>query len=114
MPLFTWDKANVASGGTYEPLSGWQYERLPFPAVVEIAHDSNEQGFLVTVTSGSDTLAEEQPISGGGTTGTLPRFDVTMLEDVAAAGDKIKIRYRETQASGTGDIMGWIRITQIG
>lgn len=114
MPLFTFHEQNVASGGTYEPLTGWQYERLPFPALVEIAYESNEAGFQATVTSGSDTLAEEQPVSGGGTDGTLPAFDQPMLEDIAAAGDKLKIRFRETQASGTGDLMGWVRITQIG
>lgn len=114
MPLFTFHEQNVAAGGTYEPLTGWQYERLPFPALVELAYESDELGFRVTVTSGSDTLAEEQPVSGGGTDGVLPAFDQPMLEDIAAAGDKIKIRFRETQASGTGDIMGWVRITQIG
>jgi len=114
MPLFTFHEQNVAAGATYEPLTGWQYERLPFPALVEIAFISDEIGFLANVYSGSDTLAEEQPLSAGGTDGVLPDFDKPMLEDLAAAGDKIKIRIRETQASGTGDVMGWVRITQIG
>jgi len=37
-----------------------------------------------------------------------------MLEDIAAAGDKLKIRFRETAAVATTDIAGWVRVTQLG
>lgn len=114
MPFFPFHTQNVAAGGTYEPLTGWQYERLPWPALVEVAFISDEIGFQATVYSGSDTLAEESPVSAGGTDGVLPDQDKPMLEDIAAAGDKLKIRFRETQASGTGDLMGWVRITRLG
>lgn len=114
MPLFTFHEQNLAANSTYEPLTGWQYERLPFPALVEIAYLADAIGIVANVTSGSDTLAEEQPVSGGGTDGTLPDFDKPMLEDLAAAGDKLKIRFRETAGAATTDIMGWVRITQIG
>lgn len=114
MPLYTFHEQNLAANSTFEPLTGWQYERLPFPALVEIAYIADATDIVVSVTSGSDTLAEEQPVSGGGTDGTLPDFDKPMLEDIAAAGDKLKIRFRETGGVATTDIMGWVRITQIG
>jgi hypothetical protein len=37
-----------------------------------------------------------------------------MLEDLAAAGDRLKVRFRETSGVATTDIMGWLRITQLG
>lgn len=114
MPLFTFHTQNIAANGTSEPLTGWQFERLPFPALVEIAYIADATGLVATVTSGSDTLAEEQPVSGGGTDGTLPDFDKLQLEDIAAGGDKIKIRFRETSGVATTDVMGWVRVTQVG
>ena len=113
MPLFTFVEA-IAANGTVEPLTGWQFERLPFPALVEMAFQANAVGVVANVTSGSDTLAEEQPVGGGGTDGTLPAFDQPMLEDIAAAGDKLKIRFRETAGTATTDLMGWVRVTQLG
>jgi len=113
MPFFTFVSA-IGANGTFLPLTGWQFERLPFPALVEMAFDANAVGVVVNVTSGSDTLAEEQPISGGGTDGTLPAFDQPMLEDIAAAGDKLKISFRETAGTATTDIQGWVRVTQLG
>lgn len=114
MPLFTFHQQNIAANATYEPLSGWQYEYLPFPALVEIAYIASATGMVVSVSSGSDQLAEEQPVSGGGTDGTLPAFDQPMLEDLAAAGDRLKIRFRETAGAATTDVMGWVRVTQLG
>ncbi len=114
MPLFTFHEQNIAANATYEPLTGWQYEYLPFPALVEVAYVASAIGMVVSVSSGADQLAEEQPVSGGGTDGTLPDFDQPMLEDIAAAGDRLKIRFRETAGAATTDVMGWVRVTQLG
>lgn len=114
MPLLTIHEQDLAALSTFEPLTGWQYERLPFPALVEIAQVADAIGLVATIFSGSDTLAEEQPISAGGTDGVLPDFDKPQLEDLAAMGDKLKIRIRETANVATTDYMGWVRVTQIG
>ena len=114
MPLFTFHQQNIAANATFQPLTGWQFEYLPFPALVEIAFEASAVDMEVTVTSGSDTLAESQPVSGGGTDGTLPPFDQPMLEDIAAAGDRLKIRFLEVGGVATNDVMGWVRITQLG
>lgn len=118
MALLQFHKQNLGSGATYEPLSGWQYERLPSSPsgvwLVEMAFDASAIASAnVTVTSGSDTLAEDQPVTGGGTDGVIPAFDQPMLVDEAMDGDKIKIRFRETAAAGTVDIQGWCRVTPI-
>ena len=112
MPLRTFSQAMTANG-TYEPLSGWQYEYLPYPAMVEMAFNASAANQVVaTVTSGSDTLAEEGPVTGGGTAGVLPDFDKPQLEDLAQAGDRLKIRFRET-AGVTPTVNGWVRITPL-
>lgn len=113
MPFLPFSQALTANG-TYEPLSGWQYEYIPWPAYIEIAFRASAASQAVaTVTSGSDTLAEEGPVTGGGTAGVLPDLDKPFLEDVAAPGDRLKIRFRET-AGATPTIDGWVRITRLG
>jgi len=112
MPMFNFSQAMTANG-TWDPLSGWQYEYLPFPALVEVAYNSTDVNVVATITSGSDTLAEESPCSGGGTAGVMPDSDKPILEDIAAAGDRLKIRFRET-AGGTPTVQGFIRLTQLG
>ena len=115
MPMLKFYRQNLASGATYRPLDGWQYEYLPFPALVEIAVIASAIGSAnMTITSGSDTLAEDQVVGGGGTDGVYPDNDKPDMEDLAAAGDRLKISIRETAAAGTVDIMGWIRITRLG
>lgn len=114
MPFFAFHSQNIAANATVTPLTGWQYERLPWPALVEIAYIATAIGLVATVYSGSDTLAEESPVSAGGTDGVLPDQDKPMLEDIAAAGDKIKISVRETAGAATNDLMGWVRVTRLG
>jgi len=112
MPMFTFKQALTANG-TYEPLSGWQYEYLPFPALVEISTNATDANVVQTVSSGSDMLGEEAPVMGGGTAGTLPDFDKPQFEDMASPGDRIKIKFRET-AGGTPTAQGWVRVTRLG
>lgn len=111
MAFFTF--TNTAAGAaTYEPLTGWQYEYLPFPALVEIAFSSTIAGDTAVVTSGSDTLMESgSPVPAGGTAGVIPDTDKPLLEDLAAAGDRLKIRFSHSAA---GSITGWIRVTRLG
>lgn len=115
MPMLQFYTQNLAANTTYDPLSGWQYEYLPWPALVEIAVvGSVVNAARMTVTSGSDTLAEEQVVGGGGTDGVYPDADKPMMEDIAQAGDRLKIHIRETAGAGAVDIMGWIRVTRLG
>lgn len=114
MPMLKFYQQNLGSGETYLPLQGWQYEYLPWPALVEIAVVASAiNSANMTVTSGSDTLAEDQVVGGGGTDGVYPDNDKPDMEDIAQAGDRLKINIRETAAAGTVDIMGWVRITRL-
>lgn len=94
MPSLVWSQL-IAAGATFNPLDGWQYEYMPVGAVIKIVHRATAIGLLTTVTSGSDTLMEEAPVPAGGTAGQTPaEITVEPLVDEVAAGDRIKIKYR--------------------
>lgn len=111
MPLIN-VKSTMATGTAATPLSGSQYEYLPFNARVEIGINADVNAVLATVSSGSDILSEEGPV----TKGTLDIFpvypDQFTLVDVAAAGDRLKINLRNTNA-GTANVLTSVRITPI-
>jgi len=113
MPRLTFTQS-VAGGATYTPLVGWQYEYLPYPAVVEVLLNATATGVVATVSSGSDTLQEESPVQAGGTAGVMPsKLNQDPLVDMAAAGDRMKISARNT-TGGAITINGVINITPVG
>ena len=105
--------ATLVANATTLPLSGWQYEYLPFPAQVEIAVNCavTEQARM-TVSFGAETVMEESPVPVVTTANVPPDFDKPQLVDVAAAGDRIKLAIREI-AGATPIVRGWIRITSL-
>lgn len=79
------------------PLSGDQYEFLPFPAKIAIAivaKGAAADTALITATvySGSDLLQMAGPVTQklAGTTVTNP--DDYMLDDIAAQGDRLSVQ----------------------
>ncbi len=83
---------SIAAGATFLPLSGWQYEYVPFGGRIEILARATAVGLRSTITSGSDTLQERSPVPAGGTAGVTPSpFDVPTIADEVAAGDRLKI-----------------------
>lgn len=108
MPKFAWNHS-IPAGETWEPLTGWQYERMPGPAIIKILSSAVTAGAVETVTSGSDTLVDESPTPIFGADNVLPtEQDVEPMVDEVAAGDKIRIRYRNTVA-GAVIVHGSIR-----
>lgn len=109
MPTLTWSQS-VAAGATFEPLANWQYEFAPEDCAMEVFHDASATGVLVTITSGSETIQEESPVSGTATPGNIPcRFDVEPVLDKCVKGDKIKLRYRNT-GGGAATVNGQITL----
>lgn len=106
-------RTTMTANGTATPLSGSQYEFLPFNARVEIAIQASAVNQVVaTVYSGSDVLMEEGQVQQG-TTGVLPKYpDDFFLVDDALAGDRLSIRLRET-AGATPVVMAIVRITPL-
>lgn len=112
MPLIT-TRTTMTANGTATPLSGSQYEFLPYDALVEIAVQASAVNQVVaTVYSGTDLLQEEGQVQQG-TTGVLPKYpDDFFLVDEALAGDRLSIRLRET-AGATPVVMCAVRITPL-
>lgn len=89
----------LGANGTADVLSGSQFEYLPWPARVEIGILTDANGVLATVSSGPDILQEEGPVQIG-TINVQPKYpDDFTLEDEAAAGDRLKIRLRDTSGA---------------
>lgn len=113
MPQFQVTTVMTANGQAL-PLTGWQYEYLPFPAYVEVGMNATTTGVVATFTSGSDTLMEQSPLQGGATAGVIPSpLNTPYLTDEAAAGDRLKTLLRETLA-GTPTVNQIYRITPRG
>ena len=108
MPRLIFSTA-VGAGGTARPLDGWQYEYLPYPAVVKVIMRSTLATDRATVTSGSETIQEESPISAGGVAGQTPTdFNTPAVQWLGAYNDRLKILLRNTGAASTVD--GYIDI----
>ena len=108
MPQLSFSQALTANQLGFNPLSGWQYEYLPWPASILLlvrATDINER---MTVYSGSETIQERSPVQGGGTAGTTPsELNTPAVAFQAAAGDRLKLVIDNTTA-GTPTVDGVI------
>jgi len=99
MPSFTFSQS-VAAGATFNPLVGWQYQYLPWPAEVTVLARAVAIAMVNTYTSGSETIVEESPTQAGGTAGTIPSPLNTPVQGwMAAAGDLLKLNYRNTSGA---------------
>jgi len=98
MPSFIFTQS-LAAGATFNPLVGWQYQYLPWPAEVSVLSRATAVGMLAVFTSGSETIVEESPVQAGGVSGVTPSALNTPVQGWhAAAGDLLKLNYRNTTA----------------
>lgn len=106
MPQFTFSTAMTANQLGLNPLAGWQYEYLPWPAQIILLIRSTTTGNRLTIYAGSETIQERSPVQGGGTAGTTPtEFTTPPVSFVAAAGDRLKLVIDEVLA-GTPTVDG--------
>lgn len=100
MPSFIFTQL-VAAGATFNPLVGWQYQYLPWPAEVSVLARCTGLGMVNVYTSGSETIVEESPTQAGGSIGVTPSSLNTPVQGWhAAAGDLLKLNYRNTGGAG--------------
>ena len=108
MPQLVFSTAMTANQLGLNPLSGWQYEFLPWPAHVILLVRSTTTGNRMTVYSGSETIQERSPVQGGGTAGVTPsELNTPAISFIGAAGDRLKLAIDEV-AGGTPTIDGVI------
>ena len=109
MPSFIFTQA-VLAGATFNPLVGWQYQYLPWPAEVSVLSRATAVAMVQVYTSGSETIVEESPVQAGGTAGVTPSPLNTPVQGWhAAAGDLLKLNYRNT-SGGTITLDGIIEV----
>jgi hypothetical protein len=106
MPQFIFSTAMTANQLGLNPLSGWQYEYLPWPAQVILLSRSTTTGNRITIFSGSETIRERTPMQAGGTAGVTPS-ELNTPADAwqAAAGDRLKLVIDEV-SGGTPTVDG--------
>lgn len=113
MPLVQSSVSIAAASVNDNVLAGSQFEYLPYNAALEIGlnGDANGGDLRVDVYSGQDVLLENAPMS---TQNRVPVYpDDFQLTDAAMAGERIKIRVRNTNAGAARSIFFSVRITPI-
>ncbi len=97
MPQFPFTQALTANQLGFNPLAGWQYEYLPYPATVLLLARATGTSVKLTIFSGSETIQERTPVQGGGTAGTTPtEFTTAPVSFIGAGGDRLKLVFDET------------------
>ncbi len=98
MPRLTFN-TSIAAGATANPLIGWQYEYLPWNAVLRLLAQTTAAGVVLTIFSGSETIQQESPVDAGGTANVLPNaFKVEPIGFRAPGGDRLIFNFRNTTA----------------
>jgi len=111
MPTIRGSASIAASGVNDNVLANSQYEYLPWNAYLEIGvnGDANGGDLRVDVFTGQDVLLEAAPCNVQNRIPVYPDdFDLT---DVAAAGERLKIRVRNTSAAGARTVYWNVRLT---
>jgi hypothetical protein len=113
MPLIQGSTSIALSSVNDNVLTGSQFEFLPYNAVVEFGlnGDANGADLRVDVYSGQDVLMENAPMNTRAVIPTYP--DDFLLNDVAAAGERIKVRARNVSAAAARTLYWVIRITPV-
>ncbi len=108
MPQLPFSQALTANQLGFNPISGWQYEYLPWPAQVLLLLRGTDANARATVYSGSETIQERAPVQAGGTAGVTPsELNTPAISWIAAAGDRLKVVIDNTTA-GTPTVDGLI------
>lgn len=115
-PVFYDSRALVASASIdVVDASAWIYRRLPWPAMIQYSADHTGAAgtVLLSLVIGSDMqLGPEMPLAAGATAGVFPNQAQSFIELLGAAGDLIKVLYRET-AAATPTVNTVIKLTPI-
>lgn len=99
MPQLNFSQALTANQLGFNPISGWQYEYLPWPAqVLLLVRGTHAAGKMnITVYTGSETIQERSTVQNGGTAGQTPsELNTPAISFQAAAGDRLKVLIDET------------------
>ena len=113
MPVIQSSVSVAASSVNDNVLAGSQFEFLPYDAALEFGlnGDANGGDLRVDVYSGQDVITEQMTPSVQNRAPVYP--DDFVLTDVAAAGERIKVRVRNTSAAGARTLFFGVRISPV-
>lgn len=113
MPAFPFSQLFSANQLGVNPLSGWQYEYVPWRAVVKVLMRSTTVGNRAAIFSGSQTIQERSPVQAGGTIGVTPsELNTPAVTFIAQPGDRLKLSIDEV-AAGTPTVDGIVYIEPV-
>lgn len=96
MPQLPFSQALTANQLGFNPLSGWQFEYVPWPGYVRVLLRATTNNVRATVFTGSQTVQQRSPVQGGGTAGVTPSpLNTPVLDFVATPGDRLIIQLDE-------------------
>jgi len=110
MPLVQNTVSILANATLENAMAGSQFEFLPYNAMLEFGLQGSAAGLVADVYSGQDVLAEGMALPLQNRYPLYP--DDFNLNDVAAGGERIKVRIRNTTA-GPLSAYWAIRITPV-
>lgn len=112
MPLIK-TRTTMTANGSATPLTGSQYEYLPFNALVEFAILADTGAtVLQTVFSGSDVLQQSSQADILAVASPILYPDHYSLNDIAGRGERINVQLQEN-AAGTPVVRCNVRITPV-
>lgn len=112
MPLIK-ARTTMTANGSASPLSGNQYEFLPFDAMVEFAVLADTGATVeATIFSGSDVLMQNSVVDILAVASPILYPDHYSLNDVAGAGERLNVQLREA-AAGTPVVRTQVKISPI-
>lgn len=102
---------SIAANSTIDNvIQGSQFEFLPYNAQLEFGLNGSATGLVADVYSGQDTVAERYALS---TANRFPIYpDDYPLTDVAAGGERVKVRVQNTTA-GALTLFYSVRVTPL-
>lgn len=111
MPAIQGSVSVPAQSANDNVLSGSQFEYLPYDAELEFGVQGSATGLLIDIYSGVDVLCEGYAVPLQNRFPIYP--DDFAFTDYAAAGDRLKIRVRNTTA-GALTVFWNVKIAQVG
>jgi hypothetical protein len=113
MPMIQSSASVALSSVNDNVLAGSQFEFLPYNALLEFGlnGDANGADLRIDIYSGQDVVVEQLTPSIQNRVPVYP--DDYIGSDIAAAGERIKIRVRNTSAAAARTIFFAVRITPV-
>ncbi len=114
MPALNFVQALTANQVGFDPLATWQFRSVPIQwprgAFVRLYVNATTAGVRLTVYTGSQTIQQRAPVSGGGVAGTIPGpLNIQPIEWIASPNDQLQLLFDEV-LGGTPSINGVIVI----